>query len=137
VRKHFLKLKWDKKWWLSETLWASRADTFSWLLVHYKSLLKCSRNCPVKIQRSDGETAADASSHHAVLLKFDLYPCCSYVTVCIRVHKTYVYPSPVRVLWLSKSPPRGSKSCFAFSGHKGRFPCKVLRSIWAKRFHRK
>jgi hypothetical protein len=42
---------------------------------------------------------------------------CSYATVRIRVHKTFVNPSPVRVLCLSESPSRGSKSCFPFSWH--------------------
>jgi hypothetical protein len=32
-------------------------------------------------------------------------------------YKTFVDPSLVRVLWLSESPSRGSRSCFAFSGH--------------------
>ena len=44
-----------------------------------------------------GQTAADAS-HYAALLKFDFYPSCSCATVRIRVHKTFVDHSPVRVL---------------------------------------
>ena len=80
---------------LSETLWTSRVITIFLLLVHYTFLLSVLETVQSK---SKGQSAADASSHHAVLLKFDFYPCCSYATVRIRVHKTFVDPSPVRVL---------------------------------------
>ena len=38
---------------LSETVWTSRVDNLSWLLIHYVSVKCNSRNCPVKTQRSD------------------------------------------------------------------------------------
>ena len=40
------------------------------------------------------------------------YRCCSYATVPIRVYKTFVYPPPVRTLWLKESPSRDSVGAF-------------------------
>ena len=54
------------------------------------------------------------------------------------VHKTFLDPSPDRILWLSESPSRGSGAWFAFSGHQlGQIPMQICWSVWAKRFHRK
>ena len=47
--------------------------------------------------------------------QIQFYLGCSYATVRIRVHKTFVDPSPFRVLWLGENPSRGSKSYFVFS----------------------
>ena len=66
---------------LSETRWTSRVDTLSELLFHYKSLLSVLETVQSK---SKGLVAADASSYHAVLLKFDSYRCSSYATVRIK-----------------------------------------------------
>lgn len=61
---------------LSETRWTSRVDTLSGLLVHYKSLL----SVPETVQSNfKGLVAADASSYHAVLLKFDIHRCSSCI----------------------------------------------------------
>ena len=100
-------------------------DTLSWLLVHYKSLL----SVLVTVQ---SKSKSQPKLHHIsrCVTQIRFYRCCSYATVRIRVHKTFVDSSPVRVLCLNESPSRGSSSCFLFSGHiKGRFRCKVSCSI--------
>jgi len=64
------------------------------------------------------------------------YRCCSYATVCIRVHKTFIDLSPVRVLWLNERPSRGSSSCFAFSGHIRAHSDAKFHDLY-ERFHHK
>jgi len=74
--------------------------------------------------------------HHISLCitQIRLYRCCSYATVRIRVHKTFIDLSPV--LWLNESSSRGSSSCFAFSGHIRTDSDANCYDLY-ERFHRK
>ncbi|XP_048727017.1 zinc finger MYM-type protein 1-like [Ostrea edulis] len=79
---------------LSETRWTSRVDTLSWLLAHYKSLLNVLETVQSK---SKGQAAADASSYHAVLLKFD------FIVVVVMLQYTLGYIRPLSILLQSES----------------------------------
>lgn len=79
---------------LSETRWTSRVDTLSWLLAHYKSLLNVLENVQ---SNSKGQAAADASSYHAVLLKFD------FILVTVMLQYTLGYIRPLSILLQSEA----------------------------------
>ncbi|XP_062608080.1 zinc finger MYM-type protein 1-like [Saccostrea cucullata] len=68
----------------SDTRWTSRVDTLSWVLTHYKSLISV---LEIVQSRSKGQAAADASSYHAVLLKFDFI----VVAVILQYTLGYIY----------------------------------------------
>lgn len=75
---------------LAETRWTSRIDTLSWLLVHYQSILNVLET--IKAQ-SKGQAAADASSYHAVLLKFD------FIVAAVMLQYTLGYIRPLSILF--------------------------------------
>lgn len=75
---------------LAETRWTSRIDTLSWLLVHYQSILNVLET--IKAQPK-GQAAADASSYHAVLLKFD------FIVAAVMLQYTLGYIRPLSILF--------------------------------------
>ena len=79
---------------LAETRWTSRIDTLSWLLVHYQSILNVLET--IKAQ-SNGQAAADASSYHAVLLKFD------FIVAAVMLQYTLGYIRPLSILLQSET----------------------------------
>ena len=79
---------------LTETRWTSRIDTLSWLLVHYQSILNVLET--IKAQ-SMGQAAADASSYHAVLLKFD------FIVAVVMLQYPLGYIRPLSILLQSET----------------------------------
>ena len=79
---------------LAETRWTSRIDTLSWLLVHYQSILNILET--IKAQ-SKGQAAADASSYHAVLLKFD------FIVAVVMLQYPLGYIRPLSILLQSET----------------------------------
>ena len=73
---------------LAETRWTSMIVILSWLLVHYQSILNVLETIKAQLK---GQAAADASSYHVVLLKFD------FIVAAVMLQYTlgYIRPSSV------------------------------------------
>jgi len=82
-------------------------DTFSWLLVHYKSLLSVIETDKSK---SKDQATADASSYITLCYSNSIF-----ILVAVMLQYALGYIRPLSILLQSKS--RGSRTCFAFSGH--------------------